>query len=150
MTITNHKEVARIKKLFFLVSIVIALVTLFIFLKSDFLYALIGIGVFSIWYLVFHLADYQTIEFSDEEKKVSLKYYKAISFGKKQYRSIEFPQMFLVKAKFENSLFGKLSDLTLEIKTKRGVAEYPSVSLAAVSKDDREKIQKSLNEMLKK
>jgi hypothetical protein len=68
--------------------------------------------------------------------------------GSPRFNEIEFPQQMLRKAFFENSIFGKLSDVILVVKTKRGVAEYPSVSLSAVNKDDRQKIADSLHDLL--
>lgn len=150
MTITNKNEIKRIKRLFFLVSIVIALCILFLFLKYDTIHAFIGIGVFTAWYLVFHVADFQFIDYSDEDNKITLKFYPAVRFGANKYSSIEFPQALLIKARFENSLFGKLSDLTLEVKTRRGIAEYPSISLTALKQNDRQQIQESLNKILGK
>ncbi|MDX8338549.1 hypothetical protein SLH46_05110 [Draconibacterium sp. IB214405] len=149
MTIKNTDKVSKIKKIFFLVSIIIALGMLALFLLDHVLYALGGLGVFSAWYLYFLVADYQYIEFSDDEDKIILRYYKVISFGGKGYHSIEFPKHRLRKVHFENSFFGKLTDLTLIIKTKRGIAEYPSVSLAGLNFDDRKHIQESLNSILK-
>ncbi|WP_297091917.1 hypothetical protein [uncultured Draconibacterium sp.] len=148
MTIKNPAEVSKIKKIFFLVSIVIALGILALFLLDKVMFALIGLGVFSLWYLFFHVADYQYIEFYDDEAKIVLHYYKAISFGGKAYHSIEFPKNRLRKVVFENSFFGQLTDLTIIIKTKRGVAEYPSVSLAGLKLSDRKRIQESLNSIL--
>jgi hypothetical protein len=37
-----------------------------------------------------------------------------------------------------------MSDLVLVVKTKRGIAEYPSVSFTAVPKKDRRKVQDEL------
>jgi hypothetical protein len=54
----------------------------------------------------------------------------------------------LKNAYFDNSIFGKMSDLTLVVKTKRGIAEYPTVSLSAVKKSDRLNIASSLNQLL--
>lgn len=145
MKINNRQKVVKLKRLFFLVSIVIALVALAVFLLGTLLQALIPIGVFSIWYLFFHVADYQFIEFNNDNNRVQLRYFKAISFGRPRYNEIEFPQEMLKKAHFENSVFGKKSDLTMVVKTKRGVAEYPTVSLSAVAAEDREKIAAALN-----
>lgn len=149
MTIKNTEKVSKIKKIFFLVSIVIALGILALFLLDHVLLALAGLGVFSMWYLYFHVADYQYIEFSDDDDKIILRYYKVISFTGKAYNSIEFPKYRLRKANFENSFFGKLSDVTLVIKTDRGIAEYPTVSLAGLTIKDRERIQESLNSIIK-
>ncbi len=150
MKISNKRTASKYKRIFFLVSILIALSTLVLFLVDLTIFALAGVGVFSIWYLFFSVADYQYIEFSDERGKILLRYYKAISFGSKAYHSIEFPQLILQNAHFENSLFGKLSDLTLLVRTKRGIAEYPSVSLSAVPFEARLKMKESLDKILRK
>ena len=149
MNINNKKKISTLKRLFFLVSVFIAVISLVLFL-IDLLYGIISIGIFSLWYLYFHVVDYQFIEFSDDENKILLRYYKAVRFGRGEYNSIEFPQALLFQANFENSVFGKLTDLTIVIKTKRGPAEYPSVSLTALPKEDRIKIKESLSEIINK
>ena len=149
MNISNKKKASAIKRLFFLLSVFIAVVSLILFM-IDVLYGIIGVGVFSLWYLYFHVADYQYIEFSDEENKVMLRYYKTIRFGKSEYSSIEFPQNALLQANFENSVFGKLTDVTLIVKTKRGPAEFPSVSLTAMPKADRTAMKTVLYDIIHK
>ncbi len=148
MRINNKKKVSQIKRVFFLVSVVIAIASLLFFLFDLVALALISIGVFSLWYLYFHVADYQFIEFSDENNRIVLRYYKAVSLGSPKFNEIEFSILVLKKAIFDNSIFGKMSDVTLVVKTKRGVAEYPSVSLSAVNVEDRKKMADSLNELL--
>lgn len=148
MKIENSKRVAKLRKVFYLVSVIIAVAALVFFLFDFILFGIIGIGIFAFWFLYFQVSDYQYIQFSDENNKIILRYYKIIRFGKGEYNSIEFPKNLLQNAFFENSIFGKMSDLTIIIKTKRGVAEYPSVSLSALSKEERKKIQITMNEIL--
>jgi len=148
MRINNRKRAVVLKRIFFLVSVFIAIAALLFFLFDLMAFALISIGVFSVWYLYFHVADYQFIEFSNEKEKILLRYFKAVSFGKPRFNEIEFPQQMLKKVLFDNSMFGELSDVTLVVRTKKGIAEYPSVSLSAVSKTDRQKMASSLNELL--
>ncbi|MCK3685924.1 hypothetical protein [Maribellus sp. YY47] len=149
MKITNRRRATRYKRIFFLVSIVIALISLAAFLFDYTIYGLVGVGVFSVWYLFFLVADYQYIQFNDEHGRIVLRYYKAISFGSKEYNSIEFPQNILQNAHFEDSFFGKLSDLTFLVRTKRGIAEYPSVSLSALPFEDRLRIKESLFKIMR-
>jgi len=144
MVITNKKRVVFYKRLFFLVSLVIALTALALFLLDYTIYGIAAVGAFALWFIFFQVADYQYIEFRHQDQKVTLRYYRAVRFGRTDYSSIEFPQQILYRAYFENSMFGKMSDLTLVVKTKRGIAEYPSVSLTAVSKEDRLKLQDEL------
>ena len=144
MTISNKKQTVFLRRLFFLVSLVIALVALVLFLLDYILYVFIMAGVFAFWFLFFQIADYQFIEFSDANDKVLLRYYKVVHFGKISFNSIEFPYKILYNARFDNSVFGKLSDLTLVVRTRRGIAEYPSVSLTALSERERKKIHGAL------
>ncbi|MBT3385976.1 MAG: hypothetical protein HN778_19470 [Prolixibacteraceae bacterium] len=148
MIINNKKKIAALKRLFYLVSVIIALIALVLFLIDFTIYGILMVGVFALWFLYFQISDYQYIEFSDENNKILLRYYKAVKFGKAEFNSIEFPQKMLQNAIFENSIFGKMSDLSLNVKTKRGIAEYPSVSLTAVSKEDRKRVQIILHEIL--
>lgn len=148
MRINNKKRAVKLKQIFFLVSVVLAIAALLFFLFDYIALALISIGVFSIWYIFFLVADYQFIEFSDENNKIRLRYYKAVSFGSPKFNEIEFLQQMLKNAFFDNSIFGKMSDLTLVVKTKRGIAEYPSVSLSAVKKSDRQNIANSINRLI--
>jgi len=129
-------------------SALIASAALLFFIFNFFGLALISIGVFSLWFVYFLVADYQFIEYNDENNKIRLRFYKAISFGSPKFSEIEFPHQVLKKVIFDDSIFGKMSDITLIVKTKRGVAEYPSVSLAAVKKEDRQKMADSLNNLL--
>lgn len=141
MVISNKKKVVFYKRLFYLVSLMIALIALALFLFDYTLYAIGAVGVFALWFLFFQVADYQYVEFRYENNKVVLRYYKAVRFGSTNYNAIEFPQSILYRAYFENSMFGKMTDLILVVKTQRGIAEYPSVSFTAVPKEDRKKIR---------
>lgn len=148
MKISNREKAMKYKRLFFLVSVLIAVVSLVLFLIDLTIYGIAMVGVFSLWFLYFHVADFQFIEYNDESEKIVLRYFKVVGFGKGEYNVIEFPKELLQNAQFEHSIFGKLSDITIFIRTKRGIAEYPTVSLSAVPLELRKEIQKSLFELL--
>ncbi|MBN1984669.1 MAG: hypothetical protein JW761_00130 [Prolixibacteraceae bacterium] len=148
MKIENKKRVIKLRKLFYMVSVFIAIAALVLFLFDFTIYGIAMVGIFALWFLYFQVADYHYIYFSNANNKILLRYYKAVRFGKGQYNSIEFPQYMLQNAYFENSMAGKMSDLTFVVKTKRGMAEYPSVSLTALSKDERRQMQEALNNIL--
>ena len=148
MNISNKKQTIFLRRLFFLVCLGLAMAALALFLLDFMLYAILLIGIFALWFLFFQIADYQFIEFNSSGNKVVLRYYKSIRFGKTNFNSIEFPQHMLYRAYFENSVFGKLSDLTLVVKTRRGIAEYPSVSLTALPLHDRKLMQERFFQIL--
>ena len=146
--ISNKMRAVFFRKLFFMVSIIIAIIILLFFLLDLIIYAIASGGVFLLWLLYFQVADYQYIEFSNKNNKVLLRYYKIIRFGRTDFNSIDFPQNLLYKVQFENSFFGKMTDLTLIIKTRRGVAEYPPVSLTALTLKERNEIKATLYSIL--
>jgi len=148
MIVSNKQKTVHLRRIFFLVSLVIALAALALFLLDYTIFGIVSVGVFAIWFLYFQVADYQFVEFSDANGKVLLRYYKAVRFGKTNFNSIEFPQQMLYNAHFEDSLFGKMSDLTLVVKTRRGIAEYPSVSLTALPINERKRLQERLLQIL--
>jgi hypothetical protein len=151
MRIDNKKRALRLRKIFFIGSfIIVGGATVLFFLIDIILASIISAGLFSLWFIFFRVADYQVIEFKNENNRILLRYYKAITFTRPKYNEIEFPVDVLGKAVFEDSMFGKLSDVTLLIKTKKGVAEYPSVSLSALSYEDRQKLASSLNTRFQK
>ncbi len=150
MKITNKKTASKQKKIFSISSAIIAVAALALFLLDLTFYGILSVGAVSLWYLYFLVADYQFIEYSDENNRITLRFYKAISIGKQEYSSIEFPKELLREFHLENSVFGKLTDLTLVVNTKRGVAEYPSVSLTAVPFEERLQIRESLTQVLNK
>ncbi len=112
--------------------------------------ALLAGGILIVWFLVFQAIDFQYIYFSNESGKFTLRYYPAVKFGRKDYQTIEFPSNMLHEYTIEKSMFGMVNDLTLLVKTKRGIAEYPSVSMAALSGPDQKKIEQTLREVLKR
>lgn len=148
MKLDNKKRAVKFRRIFFLGSVAMAIAALAFFFLDMLGGALLTVGVFSLWYLYFHVADYQIIEFNTENNRIILRYYKAISLGGVKFNEIEFSQNVFRKAVFENSVFGKMTDLTLVVKTKRGAAEYPTVSLSAVDVNSRRKIANALNELL--
>src|SRR5690554_3338898 len=148
MVITNKKKTHFLRRVFFLRSFLIVVGALVMYLLDIALFLIIPAGVFALWFLFFQVADFQYIEFKDDDNKISLRYYKAIKFGKTNYNSIEFPQSLLYKFHFENSIFGEMTDLTLIVRTRRGIAEYPSVSLTALPREDRKKLQEVLLQIL--
>ncbi len=145
MNISNRKRTVILRRAFFIVSVVMAILALLFFLINLIAAALITLGAFSIWFLFFQYADYQVIDFSTENNRIRLRYYKAISFGGTSFNEIEFQHTALKKTVFENSFFGKNTDVTFFVRTNKGVAEYPAVSLSALKKDDRLKMADVLN-----
>lgn len=148
MEFSNQERTKIIKRTFNMIGIIIVIIGLiFLALKMD-IGVMITVGVFVIYVGISQFANLCYVFFSTENSKILIKYYPIISFLKKEYDSIEFPQKALIGFKIEKAM--GFSDLQIAIKTKRGVAEYPSISLSALRKNEIEKITSALTEIVSK
>jgi hypothetical protein len=148
MEVSNQKRSKRIKRSFNIMGVVIVIVGLILlWLKKD-TAVLITAGVFILYVGMAQFADLCFINYNTDNGRIRIKYFPVISIMKKEYDSIEFTHEALYHFNIENSM--GFSDLSIAIKTKRGVAEYPSISLAAMNKSEIEQIRSSLSEILQK
>lgn len=146
MEFSNQERIKNIKRTFNMIGVVIVIVGLiFLALKLD-IAVMITVGVFAVYVGISQFANLCYVFFSTENSKVLIKYYPVISIMKKEYDSIEFPQKALVGFKVEKAM--GFSDLQIAIKTKRGIAEYPTISLSALSQNEIEQIKSALTEIL--
>ncbi len=148
MEFSNQKRTKKIKLTFNLACVIMVVVGLiFLWLKMDIALIITGV-VFAAIVGFTQFANLCYIFFSTENNKVRIRYYQVISLLKKEYDSIEFPQQTLMNFQIEHSLGG--TDLTIAIRTKRGIAEYPTISLAGLSKGQIEQIRQELEEIVRK
>lgn len=115
-------------------------------MKEDTL-VLITAGVFAVYVGISQFANLCYVNFNTSNGKISIRYYPIISILKKEFESIEFAHQSLLNFKIEKAM--GFADLQIAIKTKRGIAEYPSISLAALSKDEIEQISFALTEIVR-
>lgn len=148
MEFSNQKRTKKIKRIFNITGISIVLIGLaFLWFKMD-TFVLITVGVFAVYVGISVYANLCYVFFSTENGKVVIRYFPIISFLKKEYDSVEFAQTALVNFQIEKA-FG-FADLDIAIRTKRGIAEYPTISLAALNKAEIEQIRTAFLEIMKK
>ena len=148
ISIENKKRSKIIKLVFLLGSIIALAAAVFIYFEMYKQGVILG-GAFMFWLLAFQFADFQYIHFSLDNNRVVLRFYPIGKFGKKNYSSIEFPFEALHDAYIEKTMMGLFQDLVIVVKTKRGIAEYPAISLSALKKENIELILGSLQQLLK-
>lgn len=146
MEVSNQKRSRKIKKVFNL-GVVLLLVTILFFVWKEMdLAALINAGVLVLFIFGFQFVDLKYIHYKSDGEILQIHYYPIISFFGKEYSSIEFNKRALYRAEVKKSFL--FQDLHLEVRTKRGVAEYPSLSLAAMSENDIQAIRNDLASIL--
>nr|MBD3621938.1 hypothetical protein [Sunxiuqinia sp.] len=146
MEISNQNRSRLIKRGFFLIAVLLLLPILFFVWKEMDLVALINGGVFLLFIIGFQFMGLNYVHYQSDGEVLQIRYYPIISFFGKEYSSIEFNKKRLFKAVVERSFL--FHELHLEIKTREGIAEYPEVSLAALSSTDIEAIRNDLSKML--
>jgi hypothetical protein len=147
MEFSNQKRTKKIKRIFNITGIAIVLIGLvFLWLKMD-TAVLITVGVFAVYVGISVYANLCYVYFSTDNGKVVIRYFPVISFMKKEYDSVEFAQSALVHFQIEKAL--GFADLDVAIRTKRGIAEYPTISLAALNKAEIEQIREALTSIMR-
>lgn len=142
MVVSNKERARKIKRGFNLGGILLLLPIVFFVWKEMDIAALINAAVLVLSIFAFQFVGLNFIEYNSDGDNLRIRYYPVISFFGKEYSSIEFNKKLLFKAEVKKSFL--FADLNLEVKTKKGVAEYPSVSLVALSKNDIVSIQADL------
>jgi len=148
MELSNKKRTVKIKRVFNLSMVTLLLVTLFFVWKENNAGALIAGGILILSVIVMQFFQINYIYYSSEGGKILVRYYPIIAFFGKEYSSVEFDQSLLYFAKVKR--IGMFSDLYVAIKTAKGIAEYPEISLVGLSKNEIALIERDLNSILKK
>jgi hypothetical protein len=142
MDISNKKRSKRIMLAFNLGAVVLMVLVIFFIWKEMDMEALITGGVLVLYIIGFLSAGFNYVHYRSDGDKLSIKYYPVVSFFGKEYNAIEFNKQRLFKAEIKRPFI--FSNLHIEVKTKKGIAEFPSVSLAAMRKNDIRAIQNDL------
>ena len=148
MTINNQNRAAWIKLSYYLsIFAYLALTVLLIYFSINNIYLVLGVISLVFFSIIgFSLTlNFNFIIFKETDEKIILRYYPLHPFHEK-FKSIEIPRNSLSHFAIKNKVFGLRPELTLYQQTPKGLAKYPSVSLSALSKSDRENILVSLNQ----
>ena len=112
---------------------------------SDTAWTLILVGIYFGYALLPMFLNYQYIYFSDEGENIVIRYFNAgITGGRKN--SIEINKNGFSGYKSEARFFGLIQSIILYQKFQERVARYPPVYISALSKEERSKIFRSLNQ----
>jgi hypothetical protein len=112
---------------------------------SDTTWTLIILGLYLAYVIMPMFLDYQYIYFSDEGESIVIRYFTAGIIGGKK-NSIEINKQSFSGYKSEVRLFGLKVSITLYQKLREGVAKYPPVYISALSREERAKLFRSLNQ----
>lgn len=155
MTFDNTKQIISIRIRLFIATVFILAYLAIVYLigrtkfpflgMSDTVWTIILIVIYLIIVSLPVILNHQFISYSDDDDNIVIKYFNAgIGGGKKN--SIKIYKSAFAGYKTESKLFGLDRSLILFQKVGQGVAKYPPVHISALSKDQRDKLIRSLNE----
>ena len=112
---------------------------------SDTIWTLILVGLYFVYALLPMYLNYQYIYFSDDGENIVIRYFTAGIIGGRK-NSIEINKKGFSGYKTESRFFGLIQSITLYQKYKESIAKYPPVYISALSKEERSKIFRTLNQ----
>lgn len=155
MTFDNSKTIISLRiKLFGATVVILAFIVLTYIAKmikypmfgmSDTTWTLILVGLYLAYAFMPMFLNYQYIYFSDEGETIIIRYFTAGIVGGKK-NSIELSKRSFSGFRSESRFFGLIQKLTLYQKLPEGIARYQPVYISALSRDERTKIIRLLNQ----
>ncbi len=154
MTFDNSKTIINFRiKLFFATLLAIAWIALAYLIKlikfpllgiDDGIWTLIIIVIWLVIALIPMIFNYQYVFYSDEGENIVFRYFNAGIVGGKK-NSIEIYKPTFAGYNTADKYFGLSSKITLFQKTGPGIAKFPPVYISALTKDQKEKLFRSLS-----
>ncbi len=149
-TILRKNLRAFIMAIIFVLVIVVLLVTYIyedqFFGITNYHLAIIIAGTYVIYMLYHTLRKYDYVYFSDENDKVILRYFPTRVFTHRK-NSIEMPKRDFAGYEKKKWLFGFREYIILMVRTPRGTAKYPPVSLSALNRKEKESLYRALERL---
>ena len=159
MTFDNSKTIISLRiKLFGATVIILSYIVLTYIAKmikypllgmSETTWTLILVGLYLVYAFLPMFLNYQYIYFSDEGENIVFRYFTAGIVGGKK-NSIEINKKTFSGYKTDSRFFGLIKSIILFQKFQEGVAKYPPVYISVLSREERTKIIRSLNQYIVK
>jgi hypothetical protein len=155
MTFDNSKTIISLRIKLFGVTVVFLAFIVLTYIAEMIKYPLLDMGqtawtlILAGLYLLYAFMpmylNYQYIYFSDDGENIIIRYFTAGIVGGRK-NSIEISKKTYSGFRTDKKLGGLIQSVTLFQKFREGVAKYPPVYISALSKEERTKIIRALNQ----
>jgi hypothetical protein len=112
---------------------------------SDTAWTIIFVAIWLILALMPVFLNYQFISYSDEEDHIIFRYFTSGIVGGKK-NSVQINKTSFAGYKIDSSFFGLVQSITLFQKLQQGIAKYPPVHISALTREEKSKLIRSLNQ----
>jgi len=109
-------------------------------------YVLIICALYVVYVIISYMRDYKFFSYNDESEKLIFRFVSLRPFDNKK-QAIEIQKKYFNGYKINKSVFNFKEDLILIVKTKSGVANYPPISITALSLKQKNLLKNSLNQL---
>ena len=93
------------------------------------------------------LLNFQYVKIAEERNKLVIRYYSIFAF-ERSFETFEFSAAQLRNVVVKKHFFGLKWDITFTIRVQKGLADYPPVSLSAVSFHERKRLVQELRKLI--
>ena len=155
MTFDNSKTIISLRiKLFTATILLLAYLALAFVTKmikfpllgiSDTGWTIIFVGIWVILALMPMFLNYQYISYSDEADLIVFRYFTSGIVGGKK-NSVQINKASFSGYKIESRFFGMIQSIILFQKLQQGIAKYPPVHISALTREEKNKLIRSLNQ----
>ena len=105
----------------------------------------------SVIYIIYNIVSYHInfsyFSFRDDQEFLMFRFISMRPFDSNK-KAVKISKSDFAGFKFEKSFFGYKENLILSIKTKKGIANYPPISLSALSQKHKSMLKQSLNQFV--
>ncbi len=146
MELSNKQRVIKIKRCYTISMLIFSIIAIICFWYDELLFGFIACGFLLAGLTLMQFFQVNYIYYNSTEDTMIIRFHPSGSMFGGTYSSIDFEKKLLYKAIIKRS--SAFSDLSLYIKTQRGILEYPDVSLVGLTQVEIELIEQDLQEII--
>ncbi len=146
MELSNKKRTVLIKRTFSIGMLSLIVIAGIFFWFDIRLWGFITIAIIATAFTALQFFQINYIDYNSDGEKISLRYHATTSISGGSYEQIEFEKKHLWMAKVERATL--IADLTIAIRTPRGIMEYPDVSLVGLTSIEIKLLEDDLKKVI--
>ncbi len=147
MDFNNSKPVKKLRIIFLVMGLGLLFAVAGLIFFSLFTAGVLLAAFFLLAMLLIAILNFQYVRITIDNQKIILRYYSIFAVDR-MFRMFEFPIGQLHKVEVRKYLLGLKWELRLTVRVKKGLADYPWISLSAIPFRIRARLINALNEMV--
>ena len=147
MDFSNNKWIKKLRIIFLISGLCwLFAIAVLIFLEQ-FGASVILAGLFLVIISLIAVLNFQFIRITIEKEKLTVRYYSLFAVDR-MFRMFEFPVTMLQNVELRNYFLGLKLEVRFTVRVKKGLADYPWISLSAIPFRERNKLISSLKNLV--